>query len=288
MTFLEGSPKEYTQFNLSKNVMQRIFSFTQFILETEMSIGRPEEAGYKFAEILGDHKDAKEMPKGSNKGPQVDDYLLSTGLPGGYPWCMAFVYYIFQELSKSLGTSNPLVKTAGVKYHWENADPNLKIDISDAKADPNLIRPGQIFIMSRPGAGLGHTGIVLSVDPSSKTITTIEGNTNDQKSGEGDRVGINKRSLDGTPFLGFIDYFKTKRTPEFEKNIVKALSPEDLDKISSLPFSKSSEFPEPGVTIPVGQEAIEKSWEESGISSSHPKFVKFKEFLTKKANNLTP
>ena len=140
--------------------------------------------------------------------------------------------------------------------------------------------------MSRPGAGLGHTGIVLSVDPSSKTITTIEGNTNDQKSGEGDRVGINKRPLDGTPFLGFIDYFKSKRTPEFEKNIVKALSSEELGKISPLSTYKSAIFPEAGVTIPVGQEAVKKAWSESGEAPSasfDSMFDKFKEFLAKKS-----
>jgi hypothetical protein len=244
--------------------MKRIYSFKEFITEAEMSISNPEEAGDKFAKILGDHKDTKESPKGSNKGPKVTAYLQSTGLPGGNPWCMAFVYYIFQELSKALGTTNPLVKTAGVKSHWNKADKNLKIDIAKAKADPSLIKPGQIFIMSRAGAGLGHTGIVLSVDPTSKTITTIEGNTNDQKSGEGDRVGINKRPLNGTPFLGFIDYFKSKRTPEFEKNIIKALNPSELGKISTLPASKSSDFPEAGVTIPISQEAILKAWAEAG------------------------
>jgi hypothetical protein len=244
--------------------MKRIYSFKEFITEAEMSISNPEEAGDKFAKILGDHKDTKESPKGSNKGPKVTAYLQSTGLPGGNPWCMAFVYYIFQELSKALGTTNPLVKTAGVKSHWNKADKNLKIDIAKAKADPSLIKPGQIFIMSRAGAGLGHTGIVLSVDPASKTITTIEGNTNDQKSGEGDRVGINKRPLNGTPFLGFIDYFKSKRTPEFEKNIIKALNPSELGKISTLPASKSSDFPEAGVTIPISQEAILKAWAEAG------------------------
>ena len=244
-------------------MMKRIYSFREFITESEMSISDPEEAGNKFAKILGDNKDIKESPKGSNKGPKVEAYLKSTGLPGGNPWCMAFVYYVFQELSKALGTTNPLVKTAGVKYHWNKADKNLKIDIAKAKADPSLVKPGQIFIMSRPGAGMGHTGIVLSVDPSAKTITTIEGNTNDQKSGEGDRVGINKRPLEGTPFLGFIDYFKSKRTPEFEKSIVKALDPSMIGKIAPLPASKSSTFPEAGVTIPVSQSDILKAWAET-------------------------
>jgi len=282
MIFQEGNLRESIRFLPNKIMMKKIYSFRKFISEAEMSISNPKDAGDKFAKILGAHKDVKESPKGSNKGPKVTAYLQSTGLPGGNPWCMAFVYYVFQELSKALGTTNPLVKTAGVKAHWNKADKNLKIDIAKAKADPSLIKPGQIFIMSRPGAGLGHTGIVLSVDPDSKTITTIEGNTNDQKSGEGDRVGINKRPLDGTPFLGFIDYFKSKRTPEFEKNIVKALNPNDLAKIPALPTSKSSNFPEEGVTIPVGQEAIKKAWAKSGETPQDPNLDKFGQFLSKK------
>ena len=87
------------------------------------------------------------------------------------------------------------------------------------KTNPSLIRPGQIFIMTRPGKGLGHTGIVVAVDEKDRSFTSMEGNTNDQLSGEGDRVGINKRKIDGTNLVGFIDYFKSSRTPEFERDI---------------------------------------------------------------------
>lgn len=260
--------------------MRRVLNFSEFLSEAEISVSDPSKAGEEFAKILSKHRNVKEDPKGSNKGPEVNGYLQSTGLPGGYPWCMAFVYSMFEELCKALGATNPLVKTAGVKFHWDKADPSLKINITDAKKDINLIRPGQIFIMTRPGAGNGHTGIVVSVDPTSKTLTTIEGNTNDQNSGEGDRVGINKRPLESTPFLGFIDYFKTKRNPEFEKNIVKALNPAELEKLTTLPPQKTSEFPEQGVKIPVGDNAIKKAWAEAPPDSFDAKFAKFKDFLS--------
>jgi hypothetical protein len=78
--------------------------------------------------------------------------------------------------------------------------------------------------MTRPGKGLGHTGIVVSVDVRDRSFTSMEDNTNDQLSGEGDRVGINKRKIDGTNLVGFIDYFRNSRTPEFEINISKALT----------------------------------------------------------------
>jgi hypothetical protein len=172
--------------------------------------------------------DVKESPKGSNAGTDVDKYLKSVGLGSGLPWCAAFVYYIFDQLAKKVGETNPLPKTGGVMQHWEAAPADNKIPIDKAKANSKLIRPGQIFIMSRPGKGLGHTGIVISVDPSKGTFTAIEGNTNDQKSGEGDRVGINVRRINSKELIGFIDYFKDKRTPEFEAKLSKSVDGRSL------------------------------------------------------------
>ncbi|NCX05369.1 MAG: CHAP domain-containing protein [Actinobacteria bacterium] len=135
----------------------------------------------------------------------------------------AFVYYIFDQVTRRLHVKNQLPKTGGVMNMWKGSDPSLKIDIKDAKANPSLIRPGQIFIMSRPGKGLGHTGIVIGVDVNKREFITIEGNTNDQQSGEGDRVGVNRRKLDKLPLLGFIDFFRNNRTPEFEKDIMSMI-----------------------------------------------------------------
>ena len=221
--------------------MERIKNFRDFVNEAQFSLKSPDGDGDKFANILSINRNVKEEPKGSNRGRMVSAYLASTGLGGGYPWCMAFVYYIFNELSKQLGQTNPLPKTAGCMSHWDKAPADVKITIAQAKQDPNLVRPGQIFIMSRPGKGLGHTGIVLGVDPQKRTFTTMEGNTNDQQSGEGDRVGVNRRKLDKLPLLGFIDYFKGTRTPEFEKDIISA-----IDK-SKIPLSPLDNIPSDAV-----------------------------------------
>ena len=153
----------------------------------------------------------------------VNQYLSSVGLKPGLPWCAAFVYYIFDQVTRRLHVKNQLPKTGGVMNMWKGSDPSLKIDIKDAKANPSLIRPGQIFIMSRPGKGLGHTGIVIGVDVNKREFITIEGNTNDQQSGEGDRVGVNRRKLDKLPLLGFIDFFRNNRTTEFEKDIMSMI-----------------------------------------------------------------
>ena len=199
------------------------------LYETALSIDTPAVAGDRFAEILKSNYQVKEQPKGSNKGPEVSKYLSATGLGPGYPWCMAFVYSMFSDLSSALGISNPLPKTAGVLNHWSKADSSLKITIDAARKNPGLVKPGQIFIMSRPGKGTGHTGIVVSVDITNRSFKSIEGNTNDQLSGEGDRVGINKRELSANSLIGFIDYFKGSRDEKFENTISQTLTNQKTD-----------------------------------------------------------
>lgn len=217
--------------------MKRIKLFEAFITETAIDLKDPNTAGEVFAGVIAGNKDAKEEPKGANAGKMVNQYLASVGLGPGLPWCAAFVYYIFDQATRRLNIKNQLPKTGGVMNMWNSADKNLKIGISEAKANPSLIRPGQIFIMTRPGKGLGHTGIVVGIDINRREMITVEGNTNDQQSGEGDRVGVNRRKIDSGNLVGFIDYFKNERTPEFEKDFMTA-----IDK-SRIPLSPLDSIP---------------------------------------------
>ena len=214
--------------------MKRIKLFESFIKETAIALQDPSTAGEVFAGVLAGNKGSKETPKGSNTGSMVNQYLSSVGLKPGLPWCAAFVYYIFDQVTKKLGVKNQLPKTGGVMNMWNSSDPALRINIKEAKANPSLIKPGQIFIMSRPGKNLGHTGIVIEVDANKREFVAIEGNTNDQQSGEGDRVGVNRRKLDKLPLIGFIDYFKGVRTPEFEKDIMSVIG---KSRIPVLPLN---------------------------------------------------
>lgn len=135
--------------------------------------------------------DVKEVPDGSNKGPEVNQYLASVGLGGGYSWCAAFVYWCFNEVCKQTNKTNPLHKTGGVLNHWNNTK-GTKIKAQAAKDNPAIIKPGHIFIMDY-GGGLGHTGIVTKV--ANGYIYTIEGNTNSQSSREGNGVYERKRKI---------------------------------------------------------------------------------------------
>ena len=117
----------------------------------------------------------RENPLGSNRGRDVELFLKSIGLGGGYAWCMAFVYWAVDETAKKMGITNPLFKTGGVLMQW-NQRPKLRVATPQA---------GDIFIMDF-GGGKGHAGFVESV--SNDYINTIEGNTNDEGSREGFEV----------------------------------------------------------------------------------------------------
>jgi hypothetical protein len=143
-----------------------------------------------------------EKPPGSNSGPEVTAYQSRTGIPTGLPWCMAFVYWCYDEASKKQNKKNPLIKTGGVLAHWNKAACK-KISAEEAIQNPGLIKPGQIFMMSF-GKGTGHTGLVEKVEGG--ILTTIEGNTNDGGSREG--IGVfrrNSRKI-GSINKGFLEY----------------------------------------------------------------------------------
>lgn len=149
-------------------------------------------------------KKVREVPKNSNRGPQVDTYLQRAGVPPGYSWCCAFVYWCFDEAASAAGRANPMVKTAGCLDHWNRAPSKgaKRITASSAIADPSLIKAGMIFIIDH-GGGLGHTGLIERTVGG--LLTTIEGNTDASKTREGGGVYRLTRKVTEIN-KGYIDY----------------------------------------------------------------------------------
>lgn len=143
--------------------------------------------GEKALKIAIGQLGQKENPLGSNWGVPVKNYLASVGI--GFPasWCMAFVYWCFDQVIKP----NPLVKTGGVLAAWNAAK-------SNRVTDP---QPGDIFIMDF-GKGLGHTGIVEKVDAT--FIYTVEGNSNDSGSREG--IEVTRKQRPRVKIKGYLRY----------------------------------------------------------------------------------
>lgn len=146
----------------------------------------------------------REVPRNSNRGPEVDGYLRRAGVAPGLAWCCAFTYWCFDEAANKLSRSNPMFRTAGCLAHWNNAERagGTRLHAREAVANPGLIRPGMVFIMDF-GGGMGHTGFVERIEGG--FIHTIEGNTDASQTREGGGVYRLQRKV-GSINKGFIDY----------------------------------------------------------------------------------
>lgn len=207
--------------------MKRILSFSQYINEADISMSNPDDAGARLATILAKSYGVREDPPGSNRGREVDEYLRAVGIDptkGKYSWCQAYVYWALDQLAKRLGVTNPAPKTGGVKDHWDRTPAENKLTIAEARAHPEKVKPGMVFVAERgsipwgqEGGDQGHCGIILNMDPKGKIFASAEGNTNERGTGIGNIVTANTHSLSEDKLVGFIDWFKGTRTPEFEK-----------------------------------------------------------------------
>jgi hypothetical protein len=144
----------------------------------------------KTLEIAAREIGIMESPLGSNRGPKVDEYLRYAGLnpaTGSYAWCAAFASWCFGQASTSLSVADPAPKTAGALDFWNRAGSMKlhRVSPTEATANPNLVTPGMVFILST-GGGHGHVGLVEKVQ--GVVLTTIEGNTNDNGSRDG--IGV--------------------------------------------------------------------------------------------------
>jgi hypothetical protein len=152
-----------------------------------------------------------EQPLGSNRGPQVDQYLRSVGIDpaqGSFPWCAAFVYFCFQQAAITLGRANPVIKTGGVLDLWNRAGAAgiPRLGTPECVDNPSLVLPGMIFIIVNSN-GNGHCGLVEAI--TGTFLTTIEGNTNDNGSREGIGVFRRQKRTIASISRGYISYGAT-------------------------------------------------------------------------------
>jgi len=119
----------------------------------------------------------QEIPKNSNWGKHVQKYLASVNINFPAYWCMAFVYWCFDEAAKEMGIENPLIKTAGVMDMWNRMPKECRVKGQPQKGDIGIINFGK---------GMGHTFIVES--STSTIVQTVEGNSNDDGSRNGYEV----------------------------------------------------------------------------------------------------
>ena len=107
-----------------------------------------------------------ESPAGSNKVKYNTAFYGREVSGRAYPWCMAFIWWVFREAGFSL------YKTAGCSAFVRRYKA-----FSPGQVVTGGYRPGDIVFFDFSGSRkkTEHVGLVVSV--SGATVTTIEGNT---------------------------------------------------------------------------------------------------------------
>jgi len=119
---------------------------------------------------------------GKNDGPQVKAYLAAVGLPEGYAWCGAFPAWTFDQH----GIKHP---KSGWVPSWF---PSSKVIWSKGKGQTP--KPADLFCIYY--ANLKRAAHMGFVDYwGVKWTTTVEGNTNDLLSRDGDGVYKKRRLI---------------------------------------------------------------------------------------------
>ena len=240
--------------------MPSILSFNQYLSLNSLNEATPNEANPVINSFYSAVKSTQgeELPRGSNKGPNVEPLLRGVSANPGDPWCAAFIYGVLSKTAFSPDIKSQIPKDAAVRYHWAKSKGKK---ITDMNIDSVL--PGMVFCYlsmdkkTKEYPGHGHTGIILSVDKVNKTWTGVEGNTNPLDGGrEGYGTFIVSRNLSNpsiakdreaypAKMLGFIDYFASyRKIPGFTEALtlkLKSLTNELLPKTNKeIAYLKSN------------------------------------------------
>lgn len=161
----------------------------------------------------------KEKPAGSNNVKYNTDYYGSPVSGSEFPWCCAFVYWVFKQAG-ALDLFAGGAKTAWCPYamHWyENS--------GVFNSDTSQFKPGDvIFFNFQGGQTPGHIGIVESVDADGNVIC-IEGNTSITSNDNGGCVmrrtrtenvilGAGRPNYEESEDEDMVRYEKVKNIPE--------------------------------------------------------------------------
>jgi hypothetical protein len=130
-----------------------------------------------------------EHPAGSNRGPQVDQYLAACGLGGqAQPWCAAFVTWCLAHSGTHVAGFN----TAYVPS-WVQAARAGRNGLS--LVPTGMVRPGDLVAYDWQSDGTAdHIGIVEKA-PAGGQFVAIEGNTSAGNNSNGGQVQRRDRSL---------------------------------------------------------------------------------------------
>tara|TARA_R110001632_G_scaffold224408_3_gene356788 strand:- start:1254 stop:1811 length:558 start_codon:yes stop_codon:yes gene_type:complete len=132
-----------------------------------------------------------EEENGSNCGVRVNQYKSATSLNSkkSWPWCAAFVCWLYREGMEGGSYTFSRPKTAGA-WDFENWARKQDNSIITKKPHKNDICAGDIVIFT-----FSHIGLAISRPDEKGYVTTIEGNTDSSGSREGGGVFQKKRHV---------------------------------------------------------------------------------------------
>lgn len=119
---------------------------------------------------------------GKNDGVEVEAYLKSVGRHRGDAWCAAFVHWTLEQCGE------PRVKS-GWSPSWF---PASRVIYARTGAKTQAPQPGDVFgIWFQKLGRIAHVGFIH--EWGCEWVVTVEGNTNDAGSREGDGVYMKRR-----------------------------------------------------------------------------------------------
>lgn len=120
----------------------------------------------------------RETPGRNNRGPVVDQFVLSVRGKLGQPWCGYFMMYVHQFCSCKMA--------GGMAMSW----------FVKQRLVFQPLYPGDLFSIWNPYLRrIGHVGLIQQILPGCRYIVTIEGNTNGTGGREGSGVCVLTRPV---------------------------------------------------------------------------------------------
>jgi hypothetical protein len=129
---------------------------------------------------------------GKNDGLQVEAYLRAVGLEKGQSYCMAIIVWCYDQAAKSLKVAMPLARTGGV---LDQVNKSYRYKTPSG----HIPQPGDIGYIDLM-KGRGHAFIVRQY--AAGVVNTVEGNTNDDGSANGDGDYFRQRRV--SSITGFL------------------------------------------------------------------------------------
>ncbi len=162
----------------NKNVVYHLLIAAALTCCTQLHAGVREQVAASYTKYIGVREKT-----GNNDGTEVEHFLKMVGLAKGNPWCAAYVYTCFAEA----GIKN--VPKSGYSPTWF---PSKKTIYSQGKGQqPNKADVFGLWFANKNR--IAHVGFIDQWPPDGSYTLTVEGNTNEAGSREGDGVYRKRR-----------------------------------------------------------------------------------------------